>query len=206
MTFEGGRMMKASRTALIGAAASVALLGTAAAGFAQSPSSPQGRMIEVPPGAVVLVLPAGAVQAPAVDAAFPFPDMPSPVAMIRQMDQMMADMQRSFANPGWLDGNRPIDAAMPGMPQPDGAVAGVVVTSFSDGHGTCTQRVTYKGDGSAPVVQVSSTGDACSSAGVPATPSAAPEVQMPSHAAPHLIQVRDNARPAIPLVYAQAAQ
>ncbi len=201
-------MMKASRNALIGAAASVALLGTAAAGFAQSPSSQQGRVIAVPPGAVVLVLPAGAVQAPAFDTAFPFPDMPSPVAMIRQMDQMMADMQRSFANPGWLDPNRTIEAAMHGMPQPGGAVAGVVVTSFSDGHGTCTRRITYRGDGSAPVVQVYSTGDACASAGVPATPSAtppgAPEVQMPSHAAPHLIQVRDHTRPAAPLVYAQA--
>lgn len=199
-------MMKASRNALIGAAASVALLGTAAAGFAQSPSSQQGRMIAVPPGAVVLVLPAGAVQAPAFDTAFPFADMPSPVAMIRQMDQMMADMQRSFANPGWLDPNRTIEAAMQGLPQTGGPVAGVVVTSFSDGHGTCTQRITYKGDGSAPVVQVSSTGDACASAGVPTAPTAAPEVQTPSHAPPHLIQVRDNTHPAAPLVYAQAKQ
>jgi hypothetical protein len=133
--------------------------------------------------------------------------MPSPVAMIRQMDQMMADMERSFAAPAWLDPNRTIEAAMPGLPQPGGAIvgplAGVVVTSFSDGHGTCTQRITYKGDGSAPVVQVSSTGDACASAGVPAT---APQMQAPAHAAPHLIQVRDNTRPGAPLVYAQAAQ
>jgi hypothetical protein len=204
--FRRRSMMKASRNALIGAVASVALLGTAAAGFAQSPLPQPGRVIAVPPGAVVLVLPAGAVQAPAFDTAFPFPDMPSPVAMIRQMDQMMANMQRGFANTGWLDPNRTIEAAMPGMPQPGGAVAGVVVTSFSDGHGICTQRITYKGDGSAPVVQVSSTGDACASAGAPVSPSAAPEVQMPSHAAPHLIQVRDNTRTTGPRVYAQAAQ
>jgi hypothetical protein len=181
----------------------MALLGTAAAGFAQSPSAPQGRVIEVPPGAVVLVLPAGSVAAPAFHTAFPSPDMPSPVAMIRQMDQMMAEMQRGFANPAWLDPNRAIEAAMHGMPQAGGPAAGVVVTSFSDGHGTCTQRITYKGDGSAPVVQVSSTGDACASAGLPAT---SPGVRTPANAAPNLIQVRDDTRPKAPLVYAQAAQ
>jgi hypothetical protein len=205
LVFEGGRKMKASRTALIGAVASAALLGTAAAGFAQSPTSQQGRVITVPPGAVVLVLPAGAVAAPAFDTGFGFPDMPSPVAMIRQMDQMMADMQRSFAS---FDPNRTIEAAMGGPPPAAGPVAGVVVTSFSDGHGTCTQRITYKGDGSAPVVQVASTGDACASAGLPAATPAVqtPTLPTPAHPGPHLIQVRDNTRPAAPLVYAQAAQ
>jgi hypothetical protein len=196
--------MKASRTALIGAVASVALLGTAAAGFAQAPPGQQARMIAVPPGAVVLVLPAGSMAATTLDTGFPFPDMPSPVAMIRQMDQMMADMQRSFANPAWLDPSRTVDAALHGLPQTGGAVAGVVVTSFSNGHGTCTQRITYRGDGTAPVVQVASTGDACASAGLPAT---APDVEVPTtHGAPHLIQVQDHTRPAAPLVYAQAAQ
>lgn len=195
--------MKTSRTALIGAVASVALLGTAAVGFAQSPTQQQGRVIQVPPGAVVLVLPAGAVAAPAFDTGFPLPDMPSPAAMIRQMDQMMADMQRSFAAPAWIDPNRTIEAAMHGLPGAGGPVAGVVVTSFSDGHGTCTQRITYKGDGSAPVVKVSSTGNACASAGMPA---ATPEDPVPAHAAPHLIQVQDHTRTAAPLVYAQAAQ
>jgi hypothetical protein len=177
--------MHASRTAAIGAVASAALVASVAAGFAQSPSA-QGkmRMIDVPPGAVVLVLPAGT--AAPTDVAFPFPDMPSPVAMIRQMDQMMANMQRAFADP----------AAM-------GQVAGVVVTSFSNGHGTCTQRVTYGGNGAAPVVQVSSTGDGCAGAGMPA---AAPPVQAPPHETPHLIEVRNQPRTAAPLIYAQAGE
>jgi hypothetical protein len=131
--------------------------------------------------------------------------MPSPAAMILQMDQLMADMQRSFASPAWADPNRAIEAAMQGMPQAGGQVSGVVVTSFSNGHGTCTQRVTYTGNGAAPVVQVSSTGDACAAAGAPAPlPSASPEVTSPHPAAPHLIQVQNKSRTASPLTYAQA--
>jgi hypothetical protein len=203
--------MTAFRTALIGAAASAALLATASAGYAQTQPDRQGRLIAVPPGAVVLVLPAGSVPAAAlagapVDAALPFPDMPSPAAMIRQMDQMMADMQRSVASPAWADPSRAIGAAMQDMPQAGGRVSGVVVTSFSNGHGTCTQRVTYSGNGAAPVVQVSSTGNACAAAGVPA---ASPEVTTPSGtapspAAPHLIQVQNKSRVPAPLTYAQA--
>jgi len=194
--------MRASRTLVIGAVASAALIGSVAAGFAQSPSAQGRRLIEVPPGAVVLVLPATGP----LDAAFPFPDMPSPAAMIRQMDQMMADMQRSFGSPAWIDPNRTIDAALRDMPQANGAVSGMVVTSFSDGHGTCTQRVTYTGNGAAQTVQVSSTGDACGSAGMPAAGPGvgAPEIMAPNHAAPHLIQVQNHSRPVAPLTYAQA--
>jgi hypothetical protein len=193
--------MTASRRALIGVAASVALLGTVAVGYAQSPTQ-QGRVIQVPPGAVVLVLPAGAAQAPAFDTSFPFADMPSPIAMMRQMDQMMAEMQRGFAAMPAFPGA--MDAALPGVPQSGGRVAGVVVTSFSNGHGTCTQRITYNGDGTAPVVQVASTGDACASAGVAPT---VPAVQKPAHTAPHLIEVQNRARPAAaPLTYAQAGE
>ncbi len=199
--------MKPSRTALIGAVASAALIGTAAVAFAQTPSAEQGRVIQVPPGAVVLVLPAGSVPATAMpmgpfSAAMPFPDMPSPGMMIRQIDQMFATMQHSFDVQA---------AALRSLVQSDGhlggPVAGVVVTSFSDGHGTCTQRVVYRGDGAAPVVQVSSTGgaDACHAAGLP-TVTAAPQVQTPEHAAPHLINVRYQSHPAAPLTYAMAGQ
>jgi hypothetical protein len=167
--------MKVSR---IAAVASVALLGTAVAGFAQSPAPQGSGTIEVPPGAVVLLL----------------PDMPSPVAMIRQMDQMMANMQRSFAMQ---------DAAMRDSLQTGGSMTGVVVTSFSNGHGTCTRRITYGGNGAPPVVQVSSTGDACASAGLPAT---APEIQAPKPAAPRLIEVQNHTHTRAPLVYAQAKE
>jgi hypothetical protein len=188
--------MKASR---IAAVASVALFGTAAAVFAQSPAPQGSRTIEVPSGAVVLVLPAGSVAGPAFDTGFPFPDMPSPVAMIRQMDQMMANMQRGFAMQ---------EAAMRDLPQigdgvAGGAVSGVVVTSFSNGHGTCTQRITYSGNGAAPIVQTSSTGDGCAGTG---TPASSPELPAPKPAAPHLIEVQNHTHKSAPLVYAQAKE
>ncbi len=190
--------MKASRTVMLGAVASAGLLASMSAGFAQATPEPGGRMIAVPPGAVVLVLPAGMEPV----GAFDMPDLPSPLAMIRQIDQqmdrMMADMQRGLATPA---------AAMSGEAGP---VAGVVVTSFSNGHGTCTQRVTYKGDGSAPVVQIAATGDGCDGVSLPAaTPGATPGIVPAGStpAAPHVIQVRNgNHGPAAPLVYAQAQQ
>ncbi len=192
--------MIASRGALVGAMAAAALLAGVGAGFAQSQPPAASRLIAVPPGAVVLVLPAGTVAGPAEEAAFPFPDMPSPFAMIRQMDQMMADMQHSFA----LQAAALRDLPEGALPQAAGSVAGVVVTSFSNGHGTCTQRITYRGDGSAPVVQVSSSGgNACAGVGLPA---GAPAIQAPAHPGPHLIQVRNQTRPAAPLTVAQAGQ
>jgi len=221
--------MRASRTAVLGVAASTALLAGAAAGFAQSPQNGQqtGRVITVPPGAVVLVLPAGSVpvMAPSMapESVLSFPDMPSPAAMIQQMDQqmdrMVADMQRSFAaaapgsawGPAWLDPGRIIDAAMQGMPASGGAVQGVVVTMVSNGHGTCTQRITYSGNGAAPVVHVASTGNGCGDVGVPGSapvPAAQPDLRAPATAPmPHLIEVkaRTTRKPATPLVYAEAA-
>lgn len=186
--------MKASRIAAFGAVACAAVLASAVTGFAQSPDDQGRRTIEVPPGAVVLVLPAGTVTGQTLDAGFPFPDMPSPVAMIRQMDQMMANMQQGFAMQ---------EAALRDLPQAGGAMAGIVVTSFSNGHGTCTRRVTYSGNGAAPIVQTSSSGDGCAGTGMPA---ASPGLQPPKPAAPHLIEVRNRAHAPSPMVYAQAKE
>ncbi len=103
--------------AAIGALASVALTGTAIAGT----PAPRECVIEVPPGAIVLVLPAPVsmpappVQAtlppmPAeqmVDVGFPFPPMPSPGTIIRDVNAMMASTRahvrsrlRDFAGSG----------------------------------------------------------------------------------------------------------
>ena len=204
--------MSASRTALLGAVVSAALLAGAATGFAQAPSTGQqdGRVIMVPPGAVVLVLPAGSVPMMAPEGAFSFPLMPSPAAMIRQMDQqmdrMVADMQRGLAEP-----DRAIEAALQGMPASSGAVQGVVVTMISNGHGTCTQRITYTGSRAAPVVRVASTGNGCGDVAVPGSapvPAAQPDLRAPATAPmPHLIEVKVHTtrKPAKPLVYAEAA-
>jgi hypothetical protein len=193
--------MHKSRIALLSAVASLALLAGGAA-YAQSRTAQHARPIEVPPGAVVLVLPGGMLRVmpmampmsgPMVDAAFPFPS-----DMMRQMDQMMADTQRVFDSPAWTAPDQSIEAAMRGMPQAGGPVAGVVVTSFSDGHSTCTRRITYSGNGAAPKVEVSATGGGCASAGIPtaapSTPAAMPDVVTPQPAVPHTLRVENRTR------------
>jgi hypothetical protein len=162
--------MRSTRTALLGAVAAIALLGAGTA-FAQSGANAETRVIQVPKGAVVLVLPPGTIfpsagmfglpaQGPAVDAGFPFAAMPDAARLIRQMNdqmnEMMSRMQRAFAAPAFTAPDRTIEATLPA----GGNVQSVVVTSFSDGHGTCTQRITYAGNGAAPKVEVSSTGNA----------------------------------------------
>ncbi len=222
--------MRKSRAALLGAAASLALGGGVGATYAQSRNSAQGRVIHVPPGAVVIVLPGGAMPmapfsaasmiptapmmlaGPALSAPFPFAAMPDAAAMMRQANQMLNQMLEAahggslggFAHPAWIGPGQTVEAATRGTRQLGGAVRGVFVTSFSDGHGTCTQRVIYGGNGAAPKVEVSSTGNACASEAVPM---AAPGVQVrPQRAVPRTWQVdyrtRFPARP-IPLRVAQ---
>jgi hypothetical protein len=181
--------MQTPRIAIVGAAASLALLGGVTAAFAAGPPGWATRFIEVPPGAVVLVLPAGMASPPQtmIDAGIPVP-----MTLFQQVNQIMADAQRAFTEPSWIARDRTIDAAWRQMPQMRGPVSGVIVTSFFNGHGTCTQRVTYSGSAVAPKVDVRSTGNACDDAGMPA---AMPAVQTP-RAVPHTLQVK-NDRPTL---------
>jgi hypothetical protein len=200
------------RTALLGAVAAAALLGGVGAASAQSNTlgnpANETRVIQVPRGAVVLVLQPGAMSAMPMSAMpmMPFPAMPDPVAMLRQMDAQMARMnqmmevsERAFADPAFLAPDRTIEAALQGMPVAGPGMRGVVVTSFSDGHGTCTRRVTYGGDGAAPKIEVSATGDAsCGPAGsLPGAtrPAAAPDIQTPQPAAPRTWRVENRVPP-----------
>jgi len=115
------------------------------------------QVISVGPG-VALVVPAQA--APAM--------LPEPVAMMQQMDAMMqAQLQQAAAMQG-------------AMPVASGSYSSVVVTSFSDGQHSCTERVVYPGNGAAAQVQVSQTGNACASLGVQdAQPASAPVRAVP---------------------------
>ena len=90
------------------------------------------------------------------------------------------------------------------IPPTGGAYTRVVVTSVTNSHGTCTQRITYTGNGAPPKVQVSSTGDACANAGTDgATPAALPEVRTPQpRSLPRTLMVDSRSRPA-PLQVAQ---
>jgi hypothetical protein len=178
-------------------AAALALVGGAGAALAQSAASQHGRTIEVPPGAVVIVLPGPAVTGSAAWPGFSgdgvsMPVVAGPAALMRQMDaeisQMMEDMQRAFGRgwtapgwgaPGWIEPGRAnpdrlIEAAMRPMPGTGGPVSGVMVTTCSDGRNSCTQRVVYSGTGRAPTVQVSSTGNGCAGTDAPAVQPAAP--------------------------------
>ena len=209
--------MSKLRTALLGAIASVALLGGASAAFAQSRSG-ETRTIQVPAGAVVIVLPPGMVApriagmsgGPAVVArdrplqvALPMGGMPDAFAMMRHMEQLMNQSDAVFNAPMFdmASQQRLMEAAMRGVGAqmgtlPDGA-QGVVVTSFSDGHGSCTRRVVYSGHG-APTVQVSSTGGAaCGAPGLSPTatrPAAQPDVTPPAPAATRTWRVDNQVR------------
>lgn len=180
-------MMRTSKTRLLAAVAGLALLGAGTA-FAQSAPDTQTRVIQVPKGAVVLVLPPGTMfpgaampgmvtAGPAIDAGFPFATMPDAAAMVRQMDQMMVQMQHFFAQPPFAAPDRTIAAALRRAPF-DGTMRSVVVTSFSNGQGSCTQSVTYAGNGAAPKVEVRSTGDAACGP-LHAVPAAAPAAKTP---------------------------
>lgn len=188
--------MSRSKVAIGGAVAALALLVGAGVADAQSQPAQQGRVIEVPPGAVVLVLPSGTMPVglpmfggpmfasptvagptfpgPTFDAAFPMPAMPAPDALFREVDQMMAQAQSMFASPFFAHPEQTIQAA---LRQGGGPVSGMMVTSFSDGHGVCTKQVTWSGNGAAPKVNISATGDACGPAGHPA---AAPQQPLPA--------------------------
>jgi hypothetical protein len=196
--------MRKSTTAALGVLGMIAggLLAGGAA-FAQDTQVQHGRVIQIPPGAVVLVLPAGTpIQSlPSFNAAFPFAAMPSPTTMVREVQQMMANAERAFANPAWTVGNGAFDVA---MPQGSGPYSSVVVTSVSDSHGTCTQRITYAGNGAAPKVEVRSTGDACAHAGMGAgMPISSPDVKAPQpRSLPHTVTADSHASLA-PLQVAQ---
>jgi hypothetical protein len=139
-------MIGAVRGGLLGAT----LLAAAPAVAAQPDG---GHYVWVPAGATVVMLPEAAAR-----------PIDFPVArMIAQQDAMMqrmfADMDALLAMtmPGPM-----IRSVTQGMPQTLPG-SGVVVTSISTGSGTCSQTITYgyPGNGGAPRVQVSSTGNAC---------------------------------------------
>ncbi len=129
-----------------------ALLAASAGGALAA--SPTDRVISVPPGATVLILPAGGAPGWVSDSSLFDNSLISPIAMMQQVNRMM---QAAFANPAQ---DQLMQAAMRQM-QSGGPSFGMVVTSISNGQGTCTRQVKYSGSPDAPKVDVSMTGDAC---------------------------------------------
>jgi hypothetical protein len=102
--------------------------------------------------------------------------------MDAQMDRMMALAQHSFA---MQQPDRLVQAAL-GDPSRL-ADSSVVVTSFSDGRHSCTQRVTYAGNGTAPVIQTSGNGCTGVTTGLP-TPATGHDAVTPRTEQPRLIE------------------
>jgi len=187
--------MMTLRTSLL--CACLALPLAASAGHAQPAQPNGGRVIYVPPGATVVILPGpGAVAAPNMVTA----GVPQAMPMMQLIAQQQAAMQHMIAD---------MNAMFPPLPDPSrllraafgpGAPLNVSIMPLAGGHGVCSQsiRIVDRGDGSAPIVTTSQSGDACGPLGTGAPQSirqitpAAPAV--PSHG-PKLLEVGDPPHP-----------
>jgi len=189
--------MPGLRSSLLGAAAAALLLAGGGTACAQSGT----QVIRVPAGSVVLVLPPGSAPAASVggpfDIGFPFAGMPGVAGLMHQMNQMLNEEQELFAAPVWTAPDRTIEAALRQLPPLGPGVSGVMVTTVSNGRGTCTQRVIYGGNGAAPKVEVSSTGNgSCGAMQFGRTgPITSPEIRAPQQPGPRTWQVRDLTAP-----------
>jgi len=124
---------------------------------AAAAAQPEGHYVYVPPGAMVLVLPAPAAMA--VPAGFPMAPMLAPQnGLIRRM---MADIDAMIAMP-FPDPQDMVRSVMQGMPRGVPG-SGVVMTSLSTGNGVCRETITYglPGADGQPQVKVTRTGNAC---------------------------------------------
>ena len=142
--------MIGARSALLGAG----LLLSAPAAMAATPAE-GGHYVWVPNGAEVVVVPHQSV----TPADFPVAHMiAQQEAMMRRM---FADMDSLMAT-ALPDPEQMIRSVMQGMPEVP-AGSSVVMTSITTPGGTCNQTITYgyPGNGSQPVMNVSSSGNAC---------------------------------------------
>ena len=196
--------MKTIRNTLLGAC--LALPMFAATGQAQPAQPEGGRTIYVPAGAMVVILPGpGAIAAPA--GIIPAPNVvnagaPQAMPLTQMIAQQQAAMQHMIAD---------MNAMFPPMPDPNamlraafgsGPALGVSMMPLAGGHGVCSQSISIvaRGDGSAPIVKTSQTGDACGALGV-GKPQGVDEVrpQPPTATPPHGPKVLEIGYPPRPV-------
>lgn len=128
------------------------------------------------PAAVLVMLPgpgSGLTADPALwatqgfDVVAPPPTQLYRLAAAREaaFDRLIEEARAMADAPIWLIGPSPaIEAAMASLPTAGaGRVSGVVMTSTASGARTCSETMTYayRGNGSAPQVKVSKSGNAC---------------------------------------------
>lgn len=155
--------MRTFRNTLLGACLTVPLFATA--GHAQTTPPNGGRMIYMPPGATVVILPGpGAVATPNVANA----GAPQPLPIMQLIAQQQAVMQHMIAD---------MNAMFPPMPDPTAMLRGafgpgmsvnIAAMPLAGGHGVCSQSISIvdHGDGSAPIVKTAQSGDACGAMGI----------------------------------------
>ncbi len=130
-----------------------------------------------------VAVPAGftAVLVPDNAAPVSVPLLPDPALMIPQMNALFAQAAQSEAA---------LQAQFVAM-QNAAPASGVEITTISDGSHSCTERVTYPGNGAQARVQLTSTANGCALAGMgPATPAVLPNV---APARPRLIEAQARA-------------
>ena len=149
------------------------------------------RVIDAPPGAVVLII--GSPQGSPANAPVLTTSAPGDSAVMRliaqqqaMMQQMVADMDSPF--PPLPDPSQMIRAAMEAAGDP-----GVAFTSIGGGHGVCGESVSYtfNGTGTQPVVHVARYGDACGTSAPSSTRTVTlPQQSVPAPARrPHVLEI-----------------
>jgi len=172
--------MMTLRNTLLATCLALPLLATT--GHAQPAPPNGGRMIYVPPGVTVVILPGpGAVAAPNMVNT----GAPEVTPLMQMIAQQQAAMQRMIAD---------MNAMFPPLPDPNtmlramfgaGGPSNVSIMPLAGGHGVCSQSISIvaRGDGSAPIVKTSQSGDACGPLGV-SKPQGVDEVRPETPAAP----------------------
>jgi hypothetical protein len=135
--------------------------------YAVGPAAPAAILVMLPGPGDILTADPQLWASQGFDVLTPTPSDIERIAADQQMAaaRLIAEAQQMADAPIWLVGpNREIEAAMASLPQGGpGQVSGVVVTSASSGIGTCSERMIYSdaGNGAAPKVSVTKSGNAC---------------------------------------------
>lgn len=146
--------MTTMRNGLLGACLALPLAAFAA--HAQAPRPDSGRTIYVPAGATVIILPGPGMVAAGSPEAMP---------VMRLIAQQQAAMQRMVAD---------MNAMFPPMPDPSQLVRAAFgpgapfAIPVAGGHGVCSESISIvdPGNGGAPIVKTSQSGDACGALGI----------------------------------------
>ena len=162
--------MNTLTAALLGGAA---VLAAPVATLAQPPA----QWVAVPPGFTAVLLP----DADASNVPLP----PDPALMIPQMNALFAQVEQNEAA---------LQAQVVAM-QSAAPESGVSITTISDGSHSCTERITYPGNGAQAQVQLTSTANGCALAGLgQATPAVLPNATRQAPAQPGLIEAQARSR------------